>query len=600
MKIKSLEIKNFRGIRSLTLEMPQIVAICAKNGSGKTSFLDALKFALTGQEPDGEIIRYGSLSTQVEVAIESETGEVTTFTRIKEVDKPSKFKINGKSSTQKSLNEMILSVTGLSVDNIKVLSTGDIAELLKPQEFASLILGYIPEKMTLEKVMSFMPDTTPGMIDIIDANLPVEGIDLTTLDEFDATARSVRKELKANLSAKKLIYDKHIKDKPEATRKELEEKLKVLNDLDNEYKLYLERKKAYETAKENRRKSLEAISALKKEAEDIKATRPDPEVGKRLSEKKSSLEERLLKQRSAINGIASALATLTSTLEAIGSCQCPISPLITCKTDKSVAKQEIEETIEATKESQKAVEDEITSIEDELRKAAEEIKADEENRVSYERKISLAKQVKAMEDALSDEPIEPEAVEKKDVESEKYQLEQAIALVKDYEEGCVLAAQIEKLETEVDDYERLVKALADKGPVRTGVVESYLGVFEDICNERSKAIRPEITFKFKSEAGVKVYMCDANKGTELTVNELSGGEKAYLMYIMIDLLNQLIGAKILMLDELSVMDASTFESLLDLVMRNAGDYDHIILCAVDHKEMVDAFNKREITLTDII
>ena len=576
MKIKSLEIKNFRGIRSLTLEMPQIVAICAKNGSGKTSFLDALKFALTGQEPDGEIIRYGSLSTQVEVAIESETGEVTTFTRIKEVDKPSKFKINGKSSTQKSLNEMILSVTGLSVDNIKVLSTGDIAELLKPQEFASLILGYIPEKMTLEKVMSFMPDTTPGMIDIIDANLPVEGIDLTTLDEFDATARSVRKELKANLSAKKLIYDKHIKDKPEATRKELEEKLKVLNDLDNEYKLYLERKKAYETAKENRRKSLEAISALKKEAEDIKATRPDPEVGKRLSEKKSSLEERLLKQRSAINGIASALATLTSTLEAIGSCQCPISPLITCKTDKSVAKQEIEETIEATKESQKAVEDEITSIEDELRKAAEEIKADEEK------------------------PIEPEAVEKKDVESEKYQLEQAIALVKDYEEGCVLAAQIEKLETEVDDYERLVKALADKGPVRTGVVESYLGVFEDICNERSKAIRPEITFKFKSEAGVKVYMCDANKGTELTVNELSGGEKAYLMYIMIDLLNQLIGAKILMLDELSVMDASTFESLLDLVMRNAGDYDHIILCAVDHKEMVDAFNKREITLTDII
>ncbi len=599
MKIKSLDINNFRGIKSLTLEMPHIAAICGKNGIGKTSLLDALRFALTGEEPAGEIIRYGSNSTQVTIDLESETGEITSFTRLKERGKPSKFKIDGKATTQKALNDAIQSVTGLAIDNIKVLASSEIVRMMKPQEFASLILGYIPEKMTLEKVLSFIPATTPGMIDIIDANLPVEGIDLAILDEFDFVARSIRKDLKADLAAKKLIYDKHIKEKPEAVREEVEAKLKSLISLESEYTLYLEKQRAYESTMASREKSLEAIKEFQKEADAIKATRPDPEALRSLVAKETSEKERLMKQQSALCGIDTAINTLKTTLDALSTNVCPISPLITCKTDKSVAKSEIEETIAATEESKGIVMEEIASIEKALGEIAEQIKKENENASLYERRISIQKQIKSMEDSLPPEPIKPEPVEKKDVTAEKFQLEQMLDNLKDYEEGCKIASQINELEVEVSDYESIVKMLAEKGPVRTGVVQSYLGLFETLCNDRSASIRPEISFRFASEGGVVVYMKNSKTDTELTINELSGGEKAYMLYIIIDMLNELIGARVLMLDEMEVMDAETFNYLLDLVLKHSADYDHVLLSAVNHEELVSAFKAHEIRMMDL-
>ena len=54
--------------------------------------------------------------------------------------------------------------------------------------------------------------------------------------------------------------------------------------------------------------------------------------------------------------------------------------------------------------------------------------------------------------------------------------------------------------------------------------------------------------------------------------------------------------KILMLDELSVMDAETFNVFLDLVMQNKDDYDHIILSTVNHEELESALKSHEIRI----
>ncbi len=602
MKLKSLSLKNFCGVKALDAELPQIIALCGKNGMGKTTILNAIRYALTGKEPEGDIIRYGSQSTEVTVVVDDGKSGVA-YTRIKDREKPSAFKIDGKKTTLKALNENISEVIGIPLDKVEILSSADIVSAMKPQEFASLILGYIPEKLTLEKVMTFVPATTPGMIDIIDANLPVEGIDLDVLDSFDETARAVRKELKSELQAKKLMYDKHGKEKPELNREEIEEKLKQINNLDNEYKLYLEKLKAYESALNSRNQLLETLKRLKSEAETITVGRPDPALKDSLSNKKSESENRIVKQKTAINGVQSALASLKGTLESLDKSVCPISPLITCTQDKSVAKAEIEETIKATEESLAIMEENIKAAEEELAKANAELVKFGENEALYNKKIMLNKQIKEIEDALPAEPVKPDEVEKKDVETEKYQLNKQLEALNDYEEGEKLLGQITKLEVEVDDYEKIVKMLAEKGPVRNGVVQSYLGVFEKLCNERSVKIRPEYTFRFASENGVVVYMKNNDTGVELTLNELSGGERAYMLFILIDMLNELVGSRILMLDELSVMDAETFNVLLDLILNHKTDYDHIILSTVDHEELRSALVSHEIkvieTLSDL-
>src|SRR5712692_1916560 len=49
IKIESIRIQEFRGIRDLTLNLKgKNFAVCGPNGTGKSGVVDALEFALTG------------------------------------------------------------------------------------------------------------------------------------------------------------------------------------------------------------------------------------------------------------------------------------------------------------------------------------------------------------------------------------------------------------------------------------------------------------------------------------------------------------------------------------------------------------------------
>ena len=49
IRIESITIKEFRGIRNLTLDFKgKSFGICGPNGTGKSGVIDALEFGLTG------------------------------------------------------------------------------------------------------------------------------------------------------------------------------------------------------------------------------------------------------------------------------------------------------------------------------------------------------------------------------------------------------------------------------------------------------------------------------------------------------------------------------------------------------------------------
>lgn len=588
MVIRKILMENFCGVDGIVeMELPHIVAVIGKNGMGKTTLMNAIRFGLTGAEPEGDIINKNRNWASVEITLDG-----LTVKREKCRTTPSKFYVDGKTTTQKALNEKVESVIGIPLDKIKILAAADVLAAMKPQEFASLILEYIPEKIGIEKVVDLMPEMTPGIMDIIDANLPVEGIDLQTLDEFDEFCRLNRKEFKSDLQAKKLMFEKHQQEAPEEDRAMVEKRLKELANIENEYKLYLVKLDAYNKAVEARRKVVESIQSMKAEAEAITTTRPDPAKMDGFKKRLGEINDSLISSRASIAGVNSAITTLTSTLEALDKSFCPISPLITCGQDKSAAKTEIQETLDATKESAVLLEKEIEKLEKQKTEVEAQIEAEGKLAKEYDRKIMLLKQIKIAEDSLTEEPKKPDEIKKADVETEQFQLEQKLKIIRDYEEGQQILSNIKALEVIVADYEALVKALSEKGPVRNGIVKSYLSIFEDLCNERSQKIRPEISFRFESNNGVIVWM--NNGTTELTYPELSGGEKAYMVYVLLDMLNQLVGTKILFLDELSVLDQEAFTSLVELVLNYAEDYDHIILSAVDHEDTVKVLESHEV------
>lgn len=600
MIIKDLTVTNFMGIKGRKEFVPaHINALCAKNGSGKTTFLNALRFALTGLEPAGDLINFDCDECSVHITLTDPiSGSDIKFSRIKNRTKPLKCAIDGKATTKKAMDEKIETCIGISLDKIKILSSSEIVAAMKPQEFASFILDYIPEKITLEQVFGYIPSATMGMMDIISANLPEDDISIETLDEFEEVMKSSRKETKASLASKKLILDGMTTEKPTRTRVEVEADLKAVDNVEAEMAIYKANKETYDKAVEADAKQKALIKELSAQRDAITATRPNPaEIDARKKEI-SDIQTSITNQQTGINGAKTALSTLKATREALDKPVCPISPLIKCTQDKTVAKAEIDESIKTTEEGISALEIELDKSKTSL--TAKQAEFDALNRASleYEKKISLSKQIKTLEDSAITIPAKPVEPKVTDVTAEKIALSNELKAIESYEESLKLSKQIESETTLVSDLEMIVKAFAEKGPVRCGIIDSYLTVFEDICNERSVKYRPDRRFTFSNEDGIVVRMSN-DKGSYLVYDNLSGGEKAYMLFILIDMLNSLVGTKLLVLDELSVLDTECFDAMLDTILAYADDYDHIFIAAVDHPDTIESFKKREITLADL-
>jgi recombinational DNA repair ATPase RecF len=92
MKFKEITIENFKGIKGITYTpLNKTAVLIGKNGLGKTSFLEGIRFLITGNTPDNCIFD-GADSTTVSGILEDDTN----FSRMKHLTKPSKVTVNGK------------------------------------------------------------------------------------------------------------------------------------------------------------------------------------------------------------------------------------------------------------------------------------------------------------------------------------------------------------------------------------------------------------------------------------------------------------------------------------------------------------------------
>src|SRR5713101_7062879 len=94
IKVESITIKEFRGIRDLTLNLKgKSFAVCGPNGTGKSGVVDALEFVITGNvsrlsgEGRGEI-SLRQHAPHVDKRDDPDKARVSATIRIPGVDKP--------------------------------------------------------------------------------------------------------------------------------------------------------------------------------------------------------------------------------------------------------------------------------------------------------------------------------------------------------------------------------------------------------------------------------------------------------------------------------------------------------------------------------
>ena len=468
------------------------------------------------------------------------------------------------------------------------MANGDIVAAManNPDDLSGLLLKYLPKKLTIEEVLGFFEGEDSAKQLVIEG-LPVKDITIDNIDAFESFVRDIRKSTKETLAGKKAIRDglPSSEEKPIKNKAEIEKEINVLVSIEAKAGVAKQALHLYEKALAARMDQEKKIAEAEKQLAEINVTRPDPSLRTKLQEEGQKAQETIRNIEKSVGAMQASRGQLQITLDSLNKPICPISPLITCHENKTVAIKDISAAIEQLISAEEAAEEEKKKAKEHLQKVNFKANALTEQILQYNKKLQLAQSIKLLKENLSDIPEKPEEFKApEDLEEKKKTLQAELRNIDSYEMGLKLDKEIENLKHTVNDYDTIVKNFTDKGPVRNGIVNMFLGIFNQVCNDICRIHRPEIDFKFVNDKGVLVLM-NNGKGSYLPYASLSKGEESFMLFVLMSMLNKLTGSGLLLLDELSVLDSEVFDKLLDIINDSSSEFDHVIFTAVDHDDI---------------
>lgn len=587
MKIKKIIAKNFKSYDELEFAPKKVTsAIVGPNGAGKTTLQQAIRYALTGNLPN-EPVKKGYDQLEVHTLL----WNGTDFERTKSNTRPSKVKLNGKTTTGKMLQEYLETNTGVPMEGIELCSSAELIENLKPEEFGNFIMKYVPEDLDIEIIKGYMGAVDPAVIEMLETWMPTT--EKFGYEQISKTYDSVvdeRKKAKKELEERQARVNAFRGAKPPHTMAEVNAKLEEIIKKEGEFEGLKVANEAYKKAVDSRNAQLKNIEALKAQIALNTSTRPSTVYITELKAERQGLQNELVSLNSVLKSMQDNVDFFQATLDNLNKPFCPLSEKLCCTTDKTLAKEEFEESIKATKE---AIEKQMELINSKKAKIAElNAKEDEfnKNAIEYNKKVTLQTQLEARNKELIILPTKPAELPSTTTsyEEQKHNL----YVLRD---NILAWIQHEKDEDELALWAKtwkvadiLVGLLRPNGPVTTGITSFYFDVFQDCCNETIKKINPDYEVRFVADKGVRI---EFRKGTSdfVPYGCASSGERACVIFSLMDLISsELTKLNIMIFDDLDKLDKATFDSLIAYIMNPTvqAKYDHIVICAVNHEDTV--------------
>lgn len=585
MKISKFTENGFKGMPKIDMDLPKTIFVTGNNGAGKTSFIDALNFALTGNSPEEDIVNKAEGKACISIVLES--GDVVT--REKSSDNSTVVKYNGRRCTIKALNEAISNSVGIPMESLKIASSSEAIESMSPAEFSDFITKYLPENIPVDSIIALMDDAEPDAIEHVCAQLG-ESATFADINKAYALFYEKRKDAKRKFDVSSGALQKL--DIPEGftpdadALKEAEKKYYEKRDLAAKYEA---QKKTAEKEAAEYEKQKKIIKDLETEISTLAdASEPDKAQKTRLEAEKEDVEKQIIAARTTSATLEQNSKALSISLANISKPTCPLSDKVTCKNveDKQKIKDEIEAAIEAAKAGRKLQSELIATLTAKKEEISSQLSAYIKNEQNYVRKTSLEKQLGIQKKNMIEVQEMPEEPDIANIGALKTAYESLKKQNDDYVSYTKLKAEAEAAKHDVTVYDYLVKAFQPKGKIASSTIDKYLFNFTDICNETASMIKPGMEMKFIAEGGIKVLCRMPGKEDFLPFKNLSSGEKILEVLILMDLISQLTGTGILSLDNLEQLDEGTFQELMDAVGMLEDRYDHIILSCVKHNDLL--------------
>lgn len=593
MDFNYIEINNFQGIESLKISpTKKISVVIGENGKGKSSLLKAIRYGFTGEAPANFIKKGKNFAS---VAIKLKSGDF--FERVKD-NRGQKITLNGSSVSNKNLMESLEKLSGASKNAMKIISSKEVFEKLKPDELSSFLLQFIPERLDISRLESFIPSLSSSSKDELEKLFPAmpATFGIKEISDAFAVVDEQRKYFKREMDFATISLERIGEIESTRSLEQIEDDIKQMREIKERQAVLSKTLVLYNESKRKLEEQKKQLANLENELKRLSL------VGKPLETKLQKLKNDEDEARKKISDIDSLLRYLElklseekESLSVLKSTSCPLCESVLCPVDKSVLLDACEERIASLNEGiaiQKREREDVVRRIKEIQNLIDEYYRQEK---LYEKKVKLLEMADYIKASLISLPSIPEIKEEELVDMKKRleDLDKERRAAITYKQKMDIKKSFENYKEKYDIFYFLANELKPKGNVMNQVLAYYYEFFENACANISNNLVPGFLIRFAYENGLKLWIRPGNGKEYVLYESLSSGEKILASFVLLDMLNQLTGFNILLLDDIEHLDIVTFENFLKYIMDSKeiqNRYDHIFIAGAIHRDIADVLN----------
>lgn len=586
--ITTISIRNFKGIEDLQLNAKKLNAIIGKCGSGKSSLLDAIRFALTGKAGK-EVIRKGCREASVVLRF----SDNSTIERIRRTSE-NISKCNGKSSTKRSLDEF-LTARNMNPCWIESLCSIDWFAGLSSKDLNNFFMTILPLRAKAETVVELLAQLDKDLTEKKEKYLMEEILKKQEIFSFNDlangynTAYTVRQELKRkyNEMLPRCTFNETV---PAKTREDIEKELNNISQVEAAEKEYSKRLKEYTSSKKQHDLAIKRLDEMKKELDTYSSCKKPKEETKTQAEADRKLFQVHIKRTNEYIGtINSTLDLLKRTLDNLDKPICPISEKLICTTDKSQLKEELLSLIQKNENALASNKEFLAKCEDQVRKRDDIISNYQKEVYRYEQKTTLENNISKF--IVPEILPEPQKVEKAHLEAKKKELLDLLSILSRYEKVQQNKKELAKIKDKYDLAQFAVKVLDSKIGIPALILQRTLRFFEKKCNEKASLLREGFQIHFLSDNGITIQVSPGKGKPFVDMKEVSTGEFVCVAYILMTMIGEATKCHLFLIDNLDRLDTEYLNALLSLLEEDK-KIEQVFLGGVDHADVERTLNDK--------